>query len=264
MMAIDLNCDMGESPELLADGTQDALLRWVTSVNVACGAHAGDPALMRATILAAKQHGVRVGAHPGYPDRANFGRVALPMSSQELAESVENQLRSLADAASECGVVLSHGKAHGALYNRAAADEQIAAAIAEGFHRTKLHVPLFGLAGSVMLRVFQECGFATVAEAFVDRRYESDGALRDRRHPDALIALPEEAAAQAISIARDGFVRSIAGARVSLTADTLCVHSDSPGAALIARSVRMALEQAGIAVRPISTVSPPERKAPAQ
>lgn len=262
MMAIDLNCDMGEKPELLADGTQDALLRWVTSVNVACGAHAGDPELIHATILAAKQHGVRVGAHPGYPDRANFGRVALPMSSQELAESVANQLRVLADAAAECGVALSHGKAHGALYNRAADNEQIAAAIAEGFRRAKLRVPLFGLAGSVMLRVFEERGFATVAEAFVDRRYESNGALRDRRHPDALIPLPEEAAAQAISIARDGFVRSIAGSRVTLAAGTLCVHSDSPGAALLAKAVRMALEQAGIAVRPASPAIPPSRKAP--
>lgn len=249
MQSIDLNCDMGEKPELLADGTQQELLRWVSSVNIACGGHAGDEALMEATIRAAAQCGVRVGAHPGYPDRANFGRLVLNLSFDDLAASLAAQLRLLAGVAARCGVAVAHGKAHGALYNRAAVDPNVARAIGEGFRQAHLHLPLLGLAGSAMLKVFATDGFPVQAEAFVDRRYEPDGTLRDRRHPDALIVDPREAAAQALSIARDHCVQAVDGARVALQASTLCVHSDSPGAALIARAVRSALEAAGIAVR---------------
>lgn len=250
MQSIDLNCDMGERPELLADGTQQELLRWVSSVSIACGAHAGDEALMEATLLAAAQCGVRVGAHPGYPDRANFGRVALNLSDSGLADSIASQVRLLAGIAARCGVNLSHGKAHGALYNLAAVDRNVARAICQGFRQANLRLPLLGLAGSGMLAVFAAEGFPVLAEAFVDRRYEPDGTLRDRRHPDALIANPEEAAAQALSIARDRCVQAVNGVKVPLAAETLCVHSDSPGAAAIASSVRSALEAAGIAVRP--------------
>jgi UPF0271 protein len=249
MQSIDLNCDMGEKPELLADGTQQELLRWVSSVNIACGGHAGDEALMEATVLAAARNKVQVGAHPGYPDRANFGRVVLNLSFDDLAESLAAQLRLFGGVAKRCGVHLAHGKAHGALYNRAAVDPDVAHAICEGFRRADMHLPLLGLADSAMLKVFAAEGFPVRAEAFVDRRYEPDGTLRDRRHPDALIADTQEAAAQALSIARDGCVQAVDGTRVALVASTLCVHSDSPGAAVIAKAVRSSLEAAGIAVR---------------
>jgi UPF0271 protein len=249
MRSIDLNCDMGEKPELLADGTQQELLRWVSSVNIACGGHAGDESLMEATIMAAVRSGVQVGAHPGYPDRANFGRVVLNLCFDELAATIAAQLQRLSAVATLCGVTLAHGKPHGALYNRAAVDPDVARAICEGFRRAQLQMPLLGLAGSAMLKVFAADGFPVQAEAFVDRRYEPDGTLRDRRHPDALITDAPQAAAQALSIARDHCVQAVDGTRVALVASTLCIHSDSPGATVIARAVRTELEAAGIAVR---------------
>lgn len=256
MQSIDLNCDMGEKPELLADGTQQELLRWVSSVNIACGGHAGDEALMDATMRAAARNGVQVGAHPGYPDRPNFGRVVLNLSFDDLAESLAAQLRLLGGVAKRCGVQLAHGKAHGALYNRAAVDPDVARAICEGFRRADMYLPLLGLAGSAMLKVFAAEGFPVLTEAFVDRRYEADGTLRDRRHADALITDVREAAQQALSVARDGCVQAVDGTRVALSASTLCVHSDSPGAAVIAKAVRTALQAAGIAVRAPGDPSP--------
>jgi UPF0271 protein len=245
---IDLNCDMGEIPELLNNGTQEALLCWVSSVNIACGGHAGDQQMMRETALAAERHGVKVGAHPGYPDRAHFGRVPLALSVDEIVETIAQQVGHLAKVLAECGLTLSHGKAHGALYNQGAVDPAVAAAIADGFARVTPAIPLMGLAGSTMLNVFAAKGFQTLPEAFVDRRYEADGRLRDRTQTDSLISDPEAAAAQALSIARDGVVTAVDGTVVRLQARTLCVHGDSPGAPGIARAVRMALESTGIGV----------------
>src|SRR5689334_22738499 len=172
MKSIDLNCDMGEMPEAIADGTQDALMAFVTSVNIACGGHAGDEGTMRRTVEQAVHHGLKIGAHPGYADRANFGRLELDLSPDAIAESVFEQMSRLAEIVEKCSAQISHVKAHGALYNQAARDAPIAAALAEGVARWRRDVILVGLAGSQMLDVFRRAGFDTAAEGFADRRYE--------------------------------------------------------------------------------------------
>src|SRR5258707_5293658 len=230
---IDLNCDMGELPEAIADGTQEALLRSITSVNIACGGHAGDERTMRATIEQAMRAGVAIGAHPGYPDRENFGRLELKMSPDAVADSVCEQLRALAEVAATYGTKLFHVKPHGALYNQAVKNRELAAAIAEGVKKAVAadvaaalrrcrclseDVVLVGLAGSPMLDVFRKAGFAVAAEAFADRRYEPDGTLRSRKFEDALIRDPAAAANQALSIAQRCIVTSYDDSEVPISA----------------------------------------------
>ena len=248
-MRMDLNCDVGELPEALADGTQEAILRQVTSANIACGGHAGDPLMMRATIEQAQRCGTVIGAHPGYEDRANFGRIELKLSSDEIAASVYRQILALAEVAARCGARIGHVKSHGALYNQAARDREIARAIADGVAKWRRDVVLVGLAGSVMVEEFRTAGFAVAAEGFADRRYEADGSLHPRKFRDALLHDPAEAAAQAVRIAREGSVVTANGAVIPLKVETICIHGDTPGAARIAAAVRRALEDAGVALR---------------
>jgi UPF0271 protein len=248
MKTIDLNCDMGEIRELIDDGTQERLIESLTSVNVACGGHAGDESMMRATIEQALHRNVAVGAHPGYPDRANFGRIELSLGREAIAESVYEQVCALDKVAAECDARVAHVKPHGALYNQAAANAEIALAIANGVARWRRDVVLVGLAGSQMLEVFREAGFVVAAEAFVDRRYEPNGTLRSRKFPDALIEDPAEAAEQALRIVELGSVLACDGTEVPVNAETLCVHGDSPGAVGIASTVAKALRRAGIAL----------------
>jgi 5-oxoprolinase (ATP-hydrolysing) subunit A len=269
MKRIDLNCDMGELPEAIADGTQKALLRSITSANVACGGHAGDERTMRTTIEQALRAGVAIGAHPGYPDRENFGRLELKMPPEAVAESVCEQVRALAAIAATCGAKLVHVKPHGALYNQAVKNRELAEAIAKGVANAVAKtlgvaslpsppqglckdVILVGLAGSPMLDVFRQAGFAIAAEAFADRRYESDGTLRSRKFDDALIRNPEEAAWQALGIAERGVVIASDGNEVSVDAQTLCIHGDTPGAPEIAASVARNLREAGVSLAAIS------------
>src|SRR6266704_5413035 len=206
LIRIDLNCDMGELPEAIADGTQEALLRSITSANVACGGHAGDEHTMKTTIEQALRWKLAIGAHPGYPDRANFGRLELKLPAEMIAESVFEQVRALAEIAAACGARLAHVKPHGALYNQAVRSRELAEAIAQGVARWNRDVVLVGLAGSPMLDVFRGAGFAVAAEAFADRRYEPDGTLRSRKFEDALIRDPGEAGRQALSVAERGGV----------------------------------------------------------
>jgi 5-oxoprolinase (ATP-hydrolysing) subunit A len=249
MKRMDLNCDMGELPEMVADGTQQALMEFVTSVNVACGGHAGDEAMMRATIEQAQRHGVAVGAHPGYEDRENFGRVELQLTPAEIRDSVYRQVTALAAVAEKCGARVTHVKAHGALYNQAAKDPEMARAIAEGVKRWRGDVVLVGLASSLMLDEFRKGGFRVAAEAFADRRYEKDGSLRARKFRDALLDKHEDAAAQAVRIAEGRGVLTREAETVHIEAQTICIHGDTPGAARIAEAVRKALEAAGIQMR---------------
>jgi 5-oxoprolinase (ATP-hydrolysing) subunit A len=251
MNRIDLNCDMGELPEAIADGTQEALMPSFTSVNIACGGHAGDAQAMQTTIEQALRWKLAVGAHPGYPDRANFGRLELKLSPKEVADSVYQQVRTLADIATQSGVHVTHVKPHGALYNQAVHNRELAKAIAEGIERWRRDVVLVGLAGSLMLAVFREAGFRTAAEAFADRRYEPDGTLRSRKHPDALIRDPLEAARQALDIVQGGSVNARNGAQVPLTAQTICIHGDTPGAPKIAAAVAKTLREAGVTLAPL-------------
>ena len=248
MSRIDLNCDMGELPEAIADGTQEALLRSITSANVACGGHAGDERTMRTTIEQALRAAVAVGAHPGYPDRENFGRLELKMPAQVVADSVYEQVRVLAEVAAACGTKLVHVKPHGALYNQAVKNRELAEAIAQGVARYDKKLVLMGLAESPMLDVFREAGFAVAAEAFADRRYEPDGTLRSRKFDDALIRDPEQAAKQALSIAQRGIVTARDGSEVKLTAQTICIHGDTPGSVQIAAAVARTLRDAGVSL----------------
>ena len=252
MPRIDLNCDMGELPKAIEDGTQESLMPSFTSINVACGGHAGDEHTIRTTMLQALRYNLAIGAHPGYPDRANFGRLELNLAPAEIAASIFEQVRAIAEIAAELGVQLTHVKPHGALYNQAVHNRELAQAIAQGVARHKRDIVLVGLAGSPMLKVFRETGFPVAAEAFADRLYEPDGTLRSRKHDDALIRDPAQAAAQAVSIARDSVVTARDGNRVPVHAQTLCIHGDTPRAPNIAATVAQTLRTAGITVAPLS------------
>src|SRR6266700_304297 len=252
LIRIDLNCDMGELPEAIADGTQEALMRSVTSVNVACGGHAGDEHTMKTTIEQALRWKLAIGAHPGYADRAHFGRLELKLPAETITESVFKQVRALAEIAVACGARLAHVKPHGALYNQAVRNRELAEAIAEGIARWSRDVVLVGLAGSPMLDVFRNAGFAVAAEAFADRRYEPDGTLRSRKFEDALIRDPEEAGRQALGIAERGVVIASDGSEVRVDAQTICIHGDTPGSVQIAASVARTLREAGVTLCALS------------
>ena len=252
MKCIDLNCDMGELLEAIADGSQEALMPSLTSVNIACGGHAGDEQTMKATIEQALRWKLAVGAHPGYPDRANFGRLELDLPAETISNSVFEQVRALAEVAAGCGVRVAHVKPHGALYNQAARNRALAKAIATGVARWNRDVVLIGLAGSPMLDVFREAGFAVAAEAFSDRRYEPNGSLRSRRFDDALILDSAEASRQALSIVQRGRVLTSAGTEIVVNAQTLCIHGDTPGAPGIAAAVAQGLSQAGVTLSALS------------
>jgi 5-oxoprolinase (ATP-hydrolysing) subunit A len=253
MKYIDLNCDMGEMPEMLADGSQEALMQYVSSANVACGGHAGDAGFMRRTIEQALHAKVAIGAHPSYEDRANFGRLALNLSVEEIAAAVHRQVAALDAVAKQCRAEVLHVKPHGALYNQAARNAEIARAIAEGVSRWRKDVVLIGLAGSVMLDEFGSAGFRVAAEAFADRRYEADGSLRSRKFEDALLCEPELAATQALRIVEEGSAVAADGCVVPLRAQTMCLHGDTPGAVEIASAVYRRLAAAGVGVRSLGS-----------
>jgi UPF0271 protein len=225
-MNIDLNCDMGE----LDDAAHEAaLMEYITSANIACGGHAGDAQTMERTARLALERGVRIGAHPGYPDPENFGRLEIAMAPDAIADTVYAQIVRLDDIVRRLGGVIVHVKPHGALYNVAVRNAGVAHAIAQGVARWNPHTTLFGLAGSPMLDVWRAMDMKVAREAFADRRYEPDGTLRSRKFPDALITHPPEAAAQALRFAREGL------------AETICVHGDTPGSVAILKACREAL-----------------------
>jgi UPF0271 protein len=233
-------------PEAIGDGTQEALMPSLTSVNIACGGHASDAQTMKATIEQALRWKVAIGAHPGYPDRANFGRLELNLPSDAIADSIFEQVHALAKVAAACGAGVTHVKPHGALYNQAVGNRALAKAIADGVARWSRDVILMGLAGSLMLEVFREAGFRVAAEAFADRRYEANGTLRSRKFDDALIRDPAEAGRQALQITEHGLVTAHDGTQVSVNAQTICIHGDTPGASKIAAAVAQTLRHAGV------------------
>jgi 5-oxoprolinase (ATP-hydrolysing) subunit A len=245
---VDLNADVGESVGPWPMGDDVRLIPLVTSVNIACGAHAGDPLTIDRTVRAAVANGVAVGAHPGYPDLVGFGRRDLDMAPDDLEASLVYQIGAVAAFARDAGAPLRHVKPHGALYNLAARDPAVAATIARAVARVSGDLVLVGLAGSSMLTAASDAGLASAAEAFADRAYEADGTLRSRRLPGAMIESPELAAAQALAIVRDGRVESRDGVAVAVRADTICIHGDTPGAAEFAKAIRAALEDAGVTI----------------
>jgi len=234
---MDINSDMGEINRLLDDGTYEKLMNYVTSINVACGGHAGDETMMAAMVELAKDKGVNVGAHPSYPDKENFGRIDIDMDQNELLDSVRDQIQLLVDIGAENGVELTHVKPHGALYNRAVNDEGVAQTIGKAIMQVDPSLKVMGLAGSKMLTVFKALGLEPVGEAFADRSYESDGTLRNRKYDDALITDPDKAAFQAKNMV-EGTVISFEGKAIEMNAQTICIHSDTPNAVAIAEAVR--------------------------
>jgi 5-oxoprolinase (ATP-hydrolysing) subunit A len=249
MKRIDLNIDMGELPEAIANGTQEAMMPHITSINVACGGHAGDEWTMEQTIRQALKWKLVIGAHPGYADRENFGRLELQLTTTQIADSVFEQVTAFGRIAAVCGAPVVHVKAHGALYNQAVHNADVAGAIAEGVRRWRHDVVLVGLAGSPMLQVFRGAGFRVAAEAFADRRYEPDGTLRSRKFEDALIREPEIAAEQALQIVEQGRVVASDGSELAINAQTICMHGDTPGANRIAQEVARRLREASVELR---------------
>ena len=246
-MTIDLNCDMGEGGPADTD-----ILPFVSSVNIACGAHAGSAAIMRRTLRLAGAHGVACGAHPGFADAANFGRREIPIRPEDATDLVLSQIGSLEALARAEGVRLQHVKAHGALYNMAARDRGLADAIAAAIAQFDRSLVFFGLAGSPMLDAGRAAGLAVAAEGFADRAYEPDGSLTPRSVPGAVIHDVSAVVARAVGMARDGRIVARTGATIDLRVDTICVHGDTPGAAALARALRTGLEAAGAGVRPVS------------
>ncbi len=251
-MSIDLNADVGEGYGEWRMGDDAALLPLVTSANIACGAHAGDPLLMDQTVQLAQALGVAIGAHPGYPDRDGFGRRDLAMGLDELRAAILTQVGALAAICRGRGAELRHVKLHGALYNRAAVDHRLADCVVRAVRDFSTGLTLVGLAGSALLVEARSAGLRVAAEAFADRAYTADGTLRSRNLPGALLEDPADVARQAISIVRDGRVQVEGGTWVSIVADTLCLHGDAPGAVASARAVRRAFQAAGIGVAPLA------------
>jgi UPF0271 protein len=243
---VDLNSDVGESFGVYTLGQDAALLDYVTSVNIACGFHAGDPATMRKTVRLAVEKNAAIGAHPGLPDLAGFGRRRMEVSPQEAYDLVLYQIGALEAFTRAEGVRLCHVKPHGALYNMAAQDETLAGAIADAVWRFDPELVLIGLAGSELIRAGEVRGLRTASEVFADRGYESDGSLTPRGRPGALISDSEQAAERAAAMVLAGKVLSSQGTEISLRADTICIHGDSPHAVTFAKAIRNRLEASGI------------------
>jgi len=246
---IDLNADVGESVGPWRMGEDELLIPLVTSVNVACGFHAGDPLTIETTIAMAGRHGVAVGAHPGYPDLVGFGRRSMRLSAAEVEAAVVYQVGAIGAFARAARTDLRHVKQHGALYNDAARSPELAAAIARAVRRISSDLVLVGLAGSCLVDEGRAAGLTVAAEAFADRAYERDGSLRSRDLPDAVHEDTRVAAEQAVEIVRAGRVRATDGTTIEVVADTICLHGDKPGAAARAAAVRSALLDAGVEVR---------------
>jgi UPF0271 protein len=250
---VDLNCDMGESFGAYRIGADDVVFPYITSANVACGYHGGDPAVMRTTLERAKREGVAVGAHPGFQDLIGFGRRNMDVSPQEVYDLVVYQVGALLGFARAAKTELQHVKAHGSLYNMAAARPELAAAIARAVRDVDAQLILFGLPGSHLISEGESAGLATAGEAFADRNYMRDGSLVSRKRPDAQVHDAEEAVRRAIRMVREGRVTSVDGDDIRVKVDTICIHGDGPHAGEFAERLRRGFESAGIAVKSLSS-----------
>jgi UPF0271 protein len=251
--SIDLNCDMGEGFGAFSMGSDEEVLPFITSANLACGFHAGDPRVMDRMVFNLARAGVAIGAHPSHYDLRGFGRRVIQVEPEEVEADVVYQVGALAAFAVSHGTRLRHVKPHGALYNQAAADPKLARAIARGAARVDRELFLVGLAGSAAMRQAAEAeGLRFAAEAFADRAYASDGSLRSRHERGAVINDDQVAAAQAVRIATERQVESWDGTRLPLEAEVLCLHGDNPRIEEIVWTVRQALESAGVAVRALA------------
>lgn len=254
MRRIDLNSDLGESFGAWTLGQDEALMTSMTSANIACGFHAGDPGVMRRTVGLAKQHGVAIGAHPGFPDLIGFGRRDMDVAPQDVEDLVLYQLAALAGIAKAHGMSLQHVKPHGALYNRACRDAALARAIARAVSAFDRTLVLFGLPQSELINAGRREGLTVAAEAFADRAYESDGSLVSRGKPGSVIHDTGEVVARAVTMVRDRVVVAADGSILPLEVETLCLHGDTPGSGELARRIRLGLEAAGITVASLNTI----------
>ena len=248
-LTVDINCDMGESFGPWPMGADEQVLPHITSANIACGAHAGDPTVMRRTVRAAKALGVAVGAHPGFADLQGFGRREMKADPAEVEDLVLAQIGALAAAAKAEGTALRHVKAHGALFNMAASDADLAAALARAVAAFDRSLVLFASPHSAMVDAARKLGLPVALEEFADRAYEADGQLASRRKAGSVIHDPPTVIARAVRMATDRAVVSLDGSVLPIEADTMCIHSDTPGADRLAAGVRSALESAGVTVK---------------
>jgi UPF0271 protein len=252
MFRVDLNCDMGESFGAYKLGRDEEILPLVTSANIACGFHAGDPVTMRKTVKMALECGVAIGAHPGFPDLMGFGRRKMEVKPDEAFALVVYQVGALYGFVKAEGGKMRHVKPHGALYNMAAKDTSIARAIAEAVYKVDPELVLFGLSGSELVKMGEAIGLKTAHEVFADRTYQADGTLTPRTEPDALIEDSDLVARQVIRMVKEGKVRTRQGTDILIRADTVCIHGDGPHALLFARRIRQRLAEAKVAVQPVN------------
>ena len=248
-MRVDLNADIGESFGIYQAGHDDLLVRVITSGSVACGFHAGDPSVMRRTVALAAKAGVAIGAHPGFPDLAGFGRREMSIEPRDITDLVLYQIGAMSAIAKAEGASLRHVKPHGALYNMSVRRDDIAEAIVQAIVSFDTALVLVGLPGSALLSAGSRAGLRTAAEAFADRSYESDGSLTPRQVAGAVLSTPARVAERVVRMVRDGEVAARDGSMLSLHAHTICVHGDTPAAARLAAAVRTALEAAGIELK---------------
>ena len=253
--SIDLNCDMGESFGAWALGHDAALMPFITSANIACGYHAGDPAVMKATVRAALQHNVAIGAHPGLPDLVGFGRRDMAISPEEAFDMTVYQLGALQAVAKAEGGRLHHLKPHGALYNMAATNAALATALAEAVYKVQPELVLYGLAGSELTKAGEKLGLKTAHEVFADRTYQANGTLTPRRQPDALITDANVAIAQVLRMVQGGSLRTQQGTEVAIRADTVCLHGDGPHALEFAQRLNKELRAAGVQLQATNSKS---------
>ncbi|WP_085524292.1 5-oxoprolinase subunit PxpA [Tuberibacillus sp. Marseille-P3662] len=254
MPTVDLNCDMGESFGVYKKGTDEAILDFVTSANIACGFHAGDTATMRQTVQMALEKNVGIGAHPGLQDLVGFGRRNIDISPQDAYNLVVYQIGALNAFVTSEGGELQHVKPHGALFNMAAKSTSLSEAIAEAIYKVNPELILFGLAGSELVKAGKKIGLRSASEVFSDRTYQADGSLTSRQESDALITDSEVAINQVIRMAKESLVTSVQGSDVLIQADTVCIHGDGASALDFAKYIRQALEKADIAVTKISDI----------
>ena len=252
MYIVDVNCDMGESFGAYQMGHDEEILDFVTSANIACGFHAGDPTTMRKTVKLALEKNVGIGAHPGLPDLVGFGRRVMQLSPQEAYDLVLYQLGALYGFVKAEGGQLQHVKPHGALYNMAAQNQTLSEAIAEAVYKMDPELILFGLAGSELIKAGKKIGIRCANEVFSDRTYQQDGSLTSRSNPDALIKDQTIAIQQVIRMVKEGKVHSLQGVDVSINADTICIHGDGEHALAYAKYISSALNEEQIKMAKIS------------
>jgi len=254
MKTIDLNCDMGESFGAYKLGMDEKVIQYITSANIACGWHAGDPLVMDITVKMAADNGVGVGAHPGYPDLMGFGRRSMDCTTDEIRRYAIYQIGALQAFCKVHGTRLSHVKPHGALYTAAVVDEEVARAVAEAIVSVDpdlLYVALAGAKGEMVTQIGKEVGLKVVYEAFPDRAYTPEGNLLSRRLPGAVIKEPGKVADRALRMAKEGVVIAVDGTAVSLEAQTLCIHGDTSIAVDLVRNIHETLEKEGVSVQPM-------------